>query len=833
MRGLVGAAVCLALLPHVSAAQGTKADYERAAALRERFQNKVFRHRVLPNWIGTGERFWYRNDLADGRKEFVLVDAALGRCARAFDHAKLAEALAAVVGRSVDAERLPFTTIAFEEDLSAVVFRVDGRYYRCSLRDYRLSPAEAVANELAGLPSEERPRPTVRTGEETTLRFDNRSSQDVTLYWMDAEGRRVAYAALGPGESREQHTFGGHVWLAVSRAGVLLGVWEATDRPALVVIRDPAPGQARRARPRGGAPSGSPDGRWSVVIREHNVWLREEAAGTERQLTTDGTAEDSYGGELRWSPDSRHFVVMKTRAGDNRVVTLVESSPPDQVQPRVRQVPYLKPGDRVPIPRPHLFRAEDGRHIVPSTALCENPYQLGNVRWQPDSRSFTFHYNQRGHQVWRLLSVDVETGETRALIEERSETFIDYAGKFALEHLDATGELLWMSERSGWNHLYLIDAATGSVKNAITQGEWVVRGLEYLDVERREVWFRASGIHPREDPYHVHYGRVNLDGTGLTWLTEGDGTHTVSFSPDRKYLVDTYSRVDMPPVTELRDARTGRLLCVLERADITALRQAGWRAAERFSAPGRDGKTPIHGIIHTPTGFDSRKRYPVVEAIYAGPHAAHVPKAFSSYYGVQEIVELGFVVVQIDGMGTSFRSKAFHDVAWRNLADAGLPDRIAWMRAAAKTRPWMDLTRVGIYGGSAGGQNALGALLQHGDFYKVAVADCGCHDNRMDKIWWNELWMGWPIGPHYAEQSNVTLAPRLTGKLLLIVGELDTNVDPASTLQVANALIKADKDFDMLLIPGAGHGAAETPYGRRRRQDFLVRHLMGVEPRAR
>jgi dipeptidyl aminopeptidase/acylaminoacyl peptidase len=244
-------------------------------------------------------------------------------------------------------------------------------------------------------------------------------------------------------------------------------------------------------------------------------------------------------------------------------------------------------------------------------------------------------------------------------------------------------------------------------------------------------------------------------------------------------------------------------------------------------ALGRDGITPIYGIIHRPAGFDPDKRYPVIESIYAGPHGAHVPKSFRTTYGQQRLTDLGFIVVQIDGMGTNWRSKAFHDVCWKNLGDAGFPDRIRWIRAAAQRYPYLDIRRVGIYGGSAGGQNALRALLAHGDFYQVAVADCGCHDNRMDKIWWNEQWMGWPVGPHYIEQSNVTQAHRLQGKLLLMVGELDRNVDPASTMQVVKALIKADKDFDMLVIPGAGHGAAGTAYGRRRLQDFFVEHLLG------
>jgi dipeptidyl aminopeptidase/acylaminoacyl peptidase len=287
----------------------------------------------------------------------------------------------------------------------------------------------------------------------------------------------------------------------------------------------------------------------------------------------------------------------------------------------------------------------------------------------------------------------------------------------------------------------------------------------------------------------------------------------------------------MPPVTELRDATTGKLVCALEKGDATSLLTTGWAFPERFVAKGRDGKTDIYGVIWKPTNFDAKKKYPVIENIYAGPQSSFVPKSFAPYHGQRYLAELGFIVVQIDGMGTSNRSKAFHDVCHKNLADGGFPDRKLWIQAAARTRPWMDLSKIGIYGGSAGGQNTLAGLLWHGDFYKAGVADCGCHDNRMDKVWWNELWMGYPVDDSYAKNSNVDNAYRLTGKLMLVVGELDTNVDPASTMQVVNALIKANKDFDYLIIPGAGHGAAESPYGVRRRADFFVRNLLGVEPR--
>ena len=425
----------------------------------------------------------------------------------------------------------------------------------------------------------------------------------------------------------------------------------------------------------------------------------------------------------------------------------------------------------------------------------------------------------------QVIAANSKSGEARAIIDERSSTFIDYSGKFFCEYLDETGEIIWMSERDGWNHLYLYDAIHGTLKNQITKGNWVVRGVDYVDKEKHQIWFHAGGIHPSQDPYYIHYCRVNFDGSGLTVLTTTEGTHDVQFSPDRRFFIDAWSRIDLPPVNDLRRSEDGKLVCQLEEADASALRASGWRAPEAFAAKGRDGDTDIYGVIYRPEKFDPAGKYPVIESIYAGPHDSFAPKSFWPSRGQQKLANRGFIVVQMDGMGTSNRSKKFHDVCWKNLGDAGFPDRILWIKAAAAKYPFMDLTRVGIYGTSAGGQNALRGLLAHGGFYKAGVADSGCHDNRMDKIWWNEQWMGWPVGPHYDEQSNVTQAGKLKGKLLLMVGEMDKNVDPASTMQVVNALIKADKDFELLVMPGAGHGVAGTRYGWRRLEEFFVRNL--------
>jgi dipeptidyl aminopeptidase/acylaminoacyl peptidase len=394
--------------------------------------------------------------------------------------------------------------------------------------------------------------------------------------------------------------------------------------------------------------------------------------------------------------------------------------------------------------------------------------------------------------------------------------------------LNGGREIIWMSERDGWNHLYLYDGATGQVKNQITRGQWVVRHVTRVDTAKRQLYFAGNGRNAAEDPYLLHYYRVNFDGTGLIDLTPARGNHAADWSGDNKFYVDTYSSVDAPPVAELRRTSDGALVMQLETPDIQPLSAAGWRPPEVFVSKARDGVTDIWGVIFRPTNFDPTKRYPVIENIYAGPQGSFVPKSFTVNNAMRNLAELGFIVVQIDGMGTSNRSKAFHDVAARNLADAGFPDRILWHKAVAAKYPSYDITRVGIYGTSAGGQNSLGALLFHPEFYKAAFSAAGCHDNRMDKIWWNEQWMG-IMGPHYAASSNTTNAAKLQGKLLLVVGEHDTNVDPSSTMQVVNALIKANKQFDLLVIPGADHTSG-GPYGDRKRNDFFVHHLLGVEP---
>ena len=588
------------------------------------------------------------------------------------------------------------------------------------------------------------------------------------------------------------------------------------------------PGQLwRNLRP---DPVQSPDGNWEAFIQNHNLAVRRIDEDDFSLLSHEGSVGNTYTNRsIVWSPDSRKVAVYRVIPGEPREVHYVQSSPEDQIQPKHSTLLYAKPGDRLDKERPVVFDVETGRQAIVDDALFPNAYSLSPIRWREDSRAFTFEYNQRGHQVFRIIEVDAETGAARAVISEEPETFFDYSGKRFRYELDDGAEVIWMSERDGWNHLYLYDGATGEVKNQITSGEYVVRGVDHVDEDARQIWFRASGVLEEEDPYFVHAYRIDLDGSDMVRLTDGHGTHSISYGPDTEYFVDHWSRVDQPPVMELRRAQDGLSVMELERADASALLATGWTYPEVFVAKGRDGETDIWGIIVRPTDFDPSQTYPVIEYIYAGPHSSHVPKTFTTQRRMQALAELGFIVAQMDGMGTSNRSKAFHDVAWKNLGDAGFPDRILWHQAAASRYDHYDISNMGIFGNSAGGQNSLGALLFHHDFYKVAVSTSGCHDNRMDKIWWNELWMSWPLGPHYDASSNVVNAHRLEGKLFLLVPEMDTNVDPASSMQVVNALIEAGKDFDFMVVPNANHGSGGD-FGVRKRYDFFVRHILGVEP---
>jgi dipeptidyl aminopeptidase/acylaminoacyl peptidase len=835
--------VCLAFgllaAPMVAAPQGSAADYQRASELRSKFAGLLPSDRIEPVWLAGG-KLMYSVTGQGGSSELVLIDPSAPEGKRRSNLTE-SEALASAFAK---AEVELIGAAAGADGAVQLVFE-DGHALRFDPSDQSVRPLAIEDADGWLIEPNERGGGRRRAGARTSILFVNQTAEPLELFWVSGAWPGRSYGSVEAGAVRWMSTFDGHAWRiqapsSKGNAGPDGAAPSATFRgrstAGIALLHDgiwsPNRGQSPRAREGSRADSETDRGANSrlqarMEVRDGNLYAGDFA------LTSDGSTGDSYSTRLNVAPGGQAFAVAQTRfAPTQRQVHLIESSPDDQLQPKTHRFDYTKPGDILDFARPKVFRMDqDGQAIaVPmDEAVFGTPWRINQQSWTEDGTRFRFLVNQRGHQALTYYELDVTTGKLRILIDERSDTFIDYSSKTYLRLLPDGKQAIWMSERSGWNHLYLIDLET-TVATPLTSGEWAVRAVDHFDAEAGQLLIRVMGYYPDQDPYHQHFASVDLASGSLSMLTEGDGTHQLSWSPDRSLFVDRYSRVDHPPVTELRRA-DGRLVCELGRPDVAPLLAKGWRPPQRFVAPGRDGRTEIWGVVYRPSNFDPSKKYPIIENIYAGPHDAHVPKSWSLHSKSMEMAELGFLVVRIDGMGTNWRSKAFHDVAWKNIGDAGFPDRKAWIRAFAATEPAADLSRVGIYGGSAGGQNAMRALIDHHDFYHAAVADCGCHDNRMDKIWWNEAWMGWPVDESYAKSSNVDHAHRMQGDLLLVVGELDRNVDPASTMQVVDALIRADKDFDLLVVPGGGHGVAESPYGTRRRRDFFVRHLLGVEPR--
>ena len=720
-------------------AQGTVEDYNRAYALREKYNAKhVLYAGVVPHWVDQTSAFWYVRQTEKG-KEYVKVDAASKKRTALFDQQKMASALTEKAGREINAYNLPLQNCRLNISLDTLRFQLDGKFWAYSIKNNRLLDEGAI-----------------------------------------------------PSRGKERH------WM------------EVDDEKE-------------------GSPVTSPDGKWTAFIKNDNVYVREVATGKEKQLSQDGTLSNYYSSYIQWSPDSKSVVSCRIRPVEKRYVYYVESSPADQAQPKLHKQEYAKPGDELRFKVPCIFEVESGRRLIPSTELFSHQYELSGPMWNADSKAITFEYNERGHKVYRVLEMSAVDGSVRTLIEEKEEKYVNYP-RIYRNYLSDGKRIIWSSERDNYNHLYLYDRATGKPLNQITKGEWYVRGVQHVDEANEVIYFSANGMKKGEDPYLIHYYKINFDGSNLVELTPEEGMHQCWYSSDYKYLVDVYSKVDQAPIAVLRDAKNGKIRMQLDKADISALLANGWKAPEVFSAKGRDGKTDMWGVIYRPSNFDPSKKYPVIEYIYSGPGDQYVPKTFSSYnWWMTSLAELGFIVVQVDGMTTSFRSKKFEEVCYKNVKDAGLPDHIAWIKAAAQKYPYMDIDRVGIFGCSAGGQESTGAVLFHPEFYKAAYSACGCHDNRMDKIWWNELWMGYPVDESYSACSNVDNAHLLSRPLMLVVGELDDNVDPASTMQVANALIKANKDFELVVIPGAHHTMGED-FGEHKRYDFFVRHLMGVTP---
>ncbi len=744
----------------------TAEDYARAEKFMPYNTDSLVYHAVHPTWT-SDERLWYRDMDAAGAR-FVIFDPATLTKEPAFDHAKLAAALSAASGHTYQANNLPFREIEFSEDGRSVSFSVGRRRFKC-----------------------------------------------------DRQG--IQCVAQGGGEASPG-----------------------------------APGARAGARNE----IASPDKKKMAFIRDYNLWVRYVASGKETQLTTDGVKDFSYaldnaGWEksdrpiLLWSPDSKKIATFQQDQRKVGEMYLVETK---VGHPALQAWKYPLPGDDaiatiqrviIDVETPKVVRLQMPPDPHRST-LCDDVACRANqfaeagdwtdVEWSPDSTRLAFVSTSRDHKQETLRVADASSGAVRDVMEERVATQYESGqGAANWRTLPGSNEYIWYSERDNWGHLYLYDLLTGKLKNRITSGDWVVTQMLLVDEKARTVYFLADGREPG-NPYFTHLYRVGLDGMGLTLLTPEDANHQISFSPSGRFFVDTYSTPDTPPVTVLRQS-DGKVLATIEKADDSKLLEAGWKPPQLITVKARDGATDLYGLMYLPTHLDPHNKYPIVNHIYPGPQAGSVGSwSFTSARGdTQALAELGFVVVEIVGMGNPDRSKKFHDFYYGNMGDNTLPDQVTGMKQLAERYSFIDIERAGIYGHSGGGYATADAMFRYPDFFKVGISEAGNHDNREYEDDWGERYQGLLTneangGTNYDDQANENVAKNLKGHLLLAHGTLDDNVPPYNTLLVVNELIKANKDFDLLLLPNRRHGFGNEPYMVRRRWDYFVRYLMGAEP---
>ncbi len=746
----------------------TAKDYERA----EKFMSYntdafVDGGNVRPNWLAD-DRFWY---LASSSKknEFILVDPVKKTRTAAFDHQKLADALAAAGGGKYDAMKLPFQTISFSVDSKSVLFTADSKKWK-----YDLQSGQVTADDGSA--------PTSNTA---------------------AQGGRGGGGRGAGGRG----------------AG-------------------------------GGNEVLSPDGKRAIYIKDWNLWVHDIASDKQTQLTTDGVKDFGYATDnagwkssdrpvLRWSPDSKKIATFKQ---DQRNVSDMYLIPTTVGKPTLRAWKYPLPGDkeiamiyRVIIdidaakvinlqnpPDPHRATLSDD--ISSSGTFDDND-------WTEDGSQLAFLSTSRDHKQEKFRIADAATGSVREVFEEVVPTqFESGRGAINWRYLANTNEIIWYSERDNWGHLYLYDAATGKIKNQITKGDWVVSRITKIDEKARLIYFTTTG-RDASNPYFSRLCRIGFDGKGLTELTPGEGTHQASFSPSGNYIIDTYSKPDVPPVTVLRDVN-GKLITELERTDVSRLSATGWKAPAPVSVKANDGKTDIYGLVFTPTNMDRTKKYPVIDYIYPGPQGGSVGNwAFSASRGDhQALAELGFIVVLIEGTSNPNRSKSYHDMNYGNMGENTLPDQVTAIRQLAQRYP-IDTNRVGIWGHSGGGFATAAAMFRYPDFFKVGISESGNHDNRNYEDDWGERYDGLTANSNYEAQANQTYAKNLKGKLMLAHGLMDNNVPSSNTMLVVEALEKANKSFDLVVFPNSAHGyGVYGPYMMRRRWDYFVKNLLGAEP---
>jgi dipeptidyl-peptidase-4 len=749
---LLGVFTLAPTLPAQSPRALTAADYARAERLMGYNTTAlVSGGAVSPTWL-PDDRFWYRNTTREGT-EFILVDPERRTRARAFDHVRLAAALAQAADTTVDPMRLPFSRIELSTDLSTVTVEARRRRWTCDTAGAACAPAASAAA----------PRNSVT----------------------------------------------------------------------------------------------SPDGKRAVFIRDDDLWMKDLSTGQETALTTDGVKDYGYATDnagwtssdrpiVLWSPDSRKIATYQQDQRKVGEMYLVESK---AGHPTLKAWKYPLPGDSVITMIERVVIDVDGRRVVRlqmppdqhrsttcDDVACEGPGEWGDVQWSPDGSRLAFVSTSRDHKRAWLRVADPATGAVREVMQDSSPTFFESGyNQVNWKFLSASSEVIWYWHRPEWGHLYLYDLETARLKNPVTSGEWNVLQVLRVDPKDRTVFFLGAGREPG-DPYFRHFYRVKLDGSGLKALSPEDADHQISVSPSGRYFVDVYSKPDVPPVSLLRDPQ-GKTVMTLETADVSRLVATGWKPPIPITVKARDGKTDLYGLLFRPTSFDSTRKYPIINRIYPGPQTGSVgSRSFSpARSDAQAIAELGFVVVSIDAMGTPMRSRSFHAAYYGDMGDNGLPDQVAGMKELGARYSWIDLDRAGIYGHSGGGYAAAGAMFRYPDFFKVGVSQAGNHDNAAYEDDWAEKWQGLLVKnadgtTSYDNQANQLVAKNLKGKLLLAHGTMDNNVPPYGTMQVVDALIKANKDFDLLLLPNRTHGFGNEPYMVRRRWDYFVRYLLGAEP---
>lgn len=672
-------------------------------------------------------------------------------------------------------------------------------------------------------------------------------------------GKLVDKASVSPNWTED-----GKMWYTVSTNGVKEYVLvnaangdRKTAKDIKILLPNAKAETTRMGRRGGGIEITSPDGKKAAFIKDWNLWVRDLDTKAETQLTTDGVENYGYATDnagwthsdraiLLWSPDSKKIATFQQ---DQRHVNDMYLVSTNVGAPKLQAWKYPLPDDKdiirierviIEVDKPKVIRLK-----MPSDprrgTLCDDISCSGSFddnEWNASATKLAFVSTSRDHKIAQMRIADAATGEVRDVFVEKVATQYESGqGSINWRYLEASNEFIWYSERDNWGHLYLYNATTGALKTQVSKGDFVITRLLKVDEKNRVLYFEANGREKGRDPYFSHFYSIGFDGKNLKLLTPEDGNHSISLSPDGKFFVDNYSQPTVPTVSVLRNM-AGKLIADLEKSDISRLTATGWKAPIAITVKSRDSKWDLYGLMFTPTNLDPAKKYPVVNYIYPGPQGGGVgSRSFSAARSDhQALAELGFIVVIIDGTCNPNRSKSFHDICYGNMADNTLEDQISGLKQLATRYPYMDLDRVGVWGHSGGGYATAAAMFRYPDFYKVGISESGNHENRNYEDDWGERYIGLVTpGAHgvsnYEAQANQYLAANLKGKLMLAHGAMDDNVPPYNTYLVVDALIKANKDFDLVIFPHARHGfGADSYYMMRKRWDYFVKNLQGVEP---